>query len=155
MTKKVFAVTSGSYSDYHVVAVFSTEAKAQEYIDASKEAASYDWCNLEDVEEYTLDAPIIPLYYVTVRMLRDGTIEDGDNLDLHFGEHTTGFVGIWIYNSGDSAFSWTTDTKDKKRAIKVANEKRAEIIALGLWPTGDEDRKALQELNKQIKERVH
>lgn len=47
---KVFIVTSGYYSDYQIQAVFSSEERAKEYINAN--GTDYDW----EVNEYELDS---------------------------------------------------------------------------------------------------
>ena len=47
----VYIVTSGSYSDYSINAVFSTEALADQYV-AVHQTGPYDRL---DVEEWTLD----------------------------------------------------------------------------------------------------
>lgn len=47
---KIFIVTSGEYSDYHIDAVFSTREKAEEYADI---------CGPDyEIEEYEVDAPV-------------------------------------------------------------------------------------------------
>ena len=45
-TKKVYVVTSGEYSDYHIVGIFDSREKAEEYINHST------YSDLNDVEEY-------------------------------------------------------------------------------------------------------
>lgn len=53
MMDKVWIVTEGSYSDYHIVAVFSSEEKAKEYVETYGEEDSY---SLGDViEEWDVD----------------------------------------------------------------------------------------------------
>lgn len=50
---KVFIVTSGCYSDYQIEAVFSTNEKAEEYIDSHKYPDDFG------IEEYGIDDKII------------------------------------------------------------------------------------------------
>ena len=53
---KIYAVTSGSYSDYGIDAMFSTREKAQEYIDAAK----FDEYNeINGITEYDIDSASI------------------------------------------------------------------------------------------------
>jgi hypothetical protein len=68
---KVFAVSEGSYSDYRIVAIFSTREKAQEYIDSCH---AEQWSEKE-IEEYDLDLPReeLPGCY-EVRIKADGTV---------------------------------------------------------------------------------
>ena len=62
---KVYVVTDGEYSDYHIEACFSTKKKAQEYIkNAKKVNESYYY---PDIEEWELDSnsDIVDVIYLT------------------------------------------------------------------------------------------
>lgn len=62
---KIYVVTEGEYSDYHIEACFSTKKKAQEYIKNSKKVnGSYYY---PDIEEYELDSnsDIVDVIYLT------------------------------------------------------------------------------------------
>lgn len=50
MKKKIYIVTSGEYSDYHIEAVFTTKRKAVEYVE--QHGTYYD------IEEYELDKEV-------------------------------------------------------------------------------------------------
>ena len=55
---KIYVVTSGCYSDFHIDAMFSTREKAQKYIDATK---FDDWDEINGITEYDIDsAPTEP-----------------------------------------------------------------------------------------------
>lgn len=62
---KIYVVTDGEYSDYHIEACFSTKKKAQEYIKNSKKVNGkyYD----PDIEEWELDSnsDIVNVIYLT------------------------------------------------------------------------------------------
>lgn len=51
MNKKIYIVTSGNYSDYHIDAVFSTKNKAESYI--QQHGTGYR------IEEYDLDEEVV------------------------------------------------------------------------------------------------
>ncbi len=51
---KIYVVTTGSYSDYHIVALYSTEEQAQKALELGDEEAR--------IEEYELDSFKIPEY---------------------------------------------------------------------------------------------
>ncbi len=51
MEKKIYIVTSGEYSDYHIEAVFSTKEKANDYI--QQNGTDYN------IEEYDLDEEVV------------------------------------------------------------------------------------------------
>ena len=48
-TKKVYVVTAGDYSDYHIKGIFDSREKAGEYINHSTDS------DLNDIEEYNLN----------------------------------------------------------------------------------------------------
>lgn len=52
---KVYVVTIGDYSDYHIVGVFADKDLAQKYVDRYKGGSSY---NQPQIEEYELDVAI-------------------------------------------------------------------------------------------------
>ena len=53
---KVYIVTRGEYSDYHIVGVFSTQEKAEQFVEDTYKVYGYrdSWDQLE-IEEYPLD----------------------------------------------------------------------------------------------------
>ena len=53
---KVYIVTSGEYSDYHIDACFSTKQKAQEYIKNAEKTEKF-W-NEPSIEEWDLDGSV-------------------------------------------------------------------------------------------------
>ena len=62
---KIYVVTEGEYSDYHIEACFSTKKKAQEYIKNSKKVhESYYY---PGIEEWELDSnsDIVDVIYLT------------------------------------------------------------------------------------------
>lgn len=67
---KVFLVSSGDYSDYRIVAVFSTEAKAEEYIRVRNELEQWS-CN-EGPDEWEVDSiQVKEEYFVEVYLRPD------------------------------------------------------------------------------------
>ena len=72
---KIYVVTSGCYSDFHIDAMFSTREKAQKYIDAAK---FDDWDEINGITEYDIDvAPTEPPKSMSV----SGYFEE-DELDV-------------------------------------------------------------------------
>ena len=61
---KVYIVTRGEYSDYHIVGVYSTKEKAQEICDAISTSGTY-W-DEPQVEEYEMDELTLAMGYVGV-----------------------------------------------------------------------------------------
>jgi len=125
--EKVYIVTSGIYSDYNICGVFSTEEKAEKY------AADCEYSRKDHVkvDEYTLDERKERRIY-RVFMTKEGEVNNiYPELLPERGKLLRDF------GSYDKELCWDVDTEDRERAIKVVNEKRAQIIALNAW--GDND----------------
>ena len=62
---KIYVVTEGKYSDYHIEACFSAEKKAQEYIKNAKKVHGEYY--FPDIEEWELDSnsDIVDVIYLT------------------------------------------------------------------------------------------
>lgn len=139
-TKTVYLVTSGSYSDYRVDAIFSTRKKANDYM---KVVQSSDYNGIEECE---LDPPATDLikrgYSVWhVQMLRDGTVEKAWKTENR--THDVNGISYHIWERSKAAYYKGTDTKDvlssavwaktETQAIKIVNEQRTQMIATGKW----------------------
>lgn len=118
--KKVYIVTDGDYSDYHIVAVFSTEEKAKEYIQTTGKG--------DDYVEFEVDVP----YGRKDRVWR---------IDMSISSHEVTYLGVEMYYDnvedcirlrrrrfGDTLSLWIkADTQE--RAIKIANERIGQVLA--------------------------
>ncbi len=138
-------VTSGEYSDYRVRGVFSSKEKADSF---KKDFPGEFWNDDELIE---LDKRIVvpagrkPFY---IEMCRDGKVGEikEKRLDLDIAEETNKereriwFID-WVWVEGKRlslangeerlcAYFWA---KDKQHAVKIANEKRVQIIAMNQW----------------------
>jgi len=73
---------------------------------------------------------------IEVWMAEDGTVRKV--VRKHTCVEASGFI-CWDYTSPDyntKVLSWRVRTGDETRAIKVVNEKRAQLLALDLWGRG-------------------
>jgi hypothetical protein len=114
----IYVVTHGEYSSYGISGVYSTEEKARA---AAGEHGVVEYYPLD--EDCTGYAP----WYV--EMERDGTTTRRVFIDptpsatgwlfRTFKGHRTIVVTVWAHN--------------REQAIKAANEKRAQTLALGMW----------------------
>ena len=145
--KMIYAVSEGSYSDYRVSAIFSTKEKAQEFIDTMKKQSDSDYDEYNDIEEYQLDPPVADLlgrgYSVYhVLMLRNGDVErvertDNGSYDIssagqsHIWERTK--ASAYRGKNVEDALDMKVWAKDEKAAVKIVNEKRVQMIAMGEW----------------------
>jgi len=129
---KVYIVTTGSYSDYQVESVWSTakKAKARVKVLAHGTNAGYFSDEVDQADE------IIPT--VLVNMDKEGNVTG--TISGYDNPKNAGFIGFTQYSSKWNlhrkewpVLLWKVATEDKERAIKVVNEKRAQIIANNLW----------------------
>jgi hypothetical protein len=133
--KTIYAVNSGIYSSYHIVALFSAREKAEAFMRAVPDS------EYNKIEEYKIDpntADLITRGYSMwrVRMLLNGDVEEvgrtdtGDGLAHHL---------VWPRSTAPAYKG--TDVKDclcskvwaksEKAAIKIANEHRIQMAARG------------------------
>ncbi len=129
---KIYLVTDGEYSDYHIIGVYTTKELAEEAVKC------YTGYSTPGIEEYDLDTiPDHPpgLYPFQVIMNRAG---DGEASRQEVGalmedkpeETWTRFEGM--HKTGNYSFRvWASDNQ---HAIKIANERRAQLIAFNNWP---------------------
>jgi len=134
--QKVYLLTDGCYSDYHVVGVYSTKQAAEEVrVLIDSEDASVAECPLDELK------PIPDGFSLwRVEMGRDGTVLAAEQLAERVAERPS--FGVWErYERGvpvqDSAYlqGWVL-ARDQEHAIKITNEKRAQIIAENNWHVG-------------------
>ena len=118
----VYVVTTGDYSDYHIEAIFSTKELADEYVRRGGEEYN--------VEEWELDTTI-PDNLIRVSMFLDGRV---DAVEKNKGSHMSTES---LFVDGELLI-WYVKADSEDRAIKVANEQRIQILALGIW--GDDEK---------------
>lgn len=124
---KIYVVTSGCYSDFSIEGIFSTELKAE------KLRKDFEWANSDaSIETWGLNRTK-KRRFIMVSMKKDGEVVDIDH-------RLNGTAGLCcFFNNADltsndyDTFDWVVATGDEKRAIKVVNEKRSQILALGIW----------------------
>ena len=126
---KVYLVTDGWYSDYRVLGVYSTKARA----DKARELFNAG----NDVDPIEIDAtperPRGMLKWV-VMMDRNGNTEDVKRESCEVDRTQ---VRVYLPWKAEvvlmSAHIWA---KDEAHAVKIANEWRTRIIANNLWVDG-------------------
>lgn len=118
---KVYALCSGYYSSHGLVAIFSTRAKAQQYIE------TFPGPEYNDIEEYELDEGMSELdrglTSFVVFINRNGDVSHcAKNSDPDVSCNST------YFNRNDEAVfrMWATDAQ---HAVKIANERRIALLA--------------------------
>lgn len=139
---KVYLITSGEYSDYSVDHVFSTEEKAQAFLDKHNKFRHIYGAEYNDIEEYEVDeiddVPENGYPYGKIVMDRDGIIIKQEfyrirteaKKDIYF----QALLNRWSRNcSGVLTYCGPFTESDLERMIKAANERRGELIANNHW----------------------
>lgn len=123
---KVYIVTAGNYSDYRILAVFSSRYRAKKFIkDAGRGR----------VETWLLDEPYETFHHVGTCMMEDGSIVKQYHIADVVGDGMRERLGFeaYRYHWDRLYLVWIVDTDSEERAAKVTNEKRAQILAAGIW----------------------
>lgn len=133
-SKEIFIVTSGTYSDYRINAVFSTRELAERAI---KECA--DWIGYE-IELFPIDekVPVLGLGFkmFSVHLSREGNLLKCEEQHLSMDDLSAPPTSRHIYPARDKTPSYigvTVLTKSEEQAIKIANDVRAQSIANNEW----------------------
>ena len=129
----IYLVTAGSYSDYRIVAAFSTDELAKEFVAAYNGSDRYKDA---DVEEFEIDSLTRRLrgeeFVVSVTMDREGR-----TLNVETSTSLTEYMADWCgYNysyPGKIVLRVMRAAKDVQTVVKIANEKRVQLIAEGEW----------------------
>lgn len=135
MMTTIYLVSKGSYSDYHVCGVYSTREKADHAQKLFGDEAGIEVYDLDDVP----DAPP-GLFRYSVTMSKSGdrarvclVCVSGD-VDPASVEFIPKFHS-WSEPCEAHAADFRVWARDDEHAVKIANEKRTQMIAEGRWPT--------------------
>ena len=139
---KIYLVTMGEYSDYRILAAFSTHDLAEKFVEIKNNLSHIE------IEEYLLDK-----FADTVRkglspwetwIMKDGSIFElsGENPSQipEFEEGTEFKKGeIWYRKDLRHGYLKVKSyARDEQHSRKIAMEKWAEFIALGNWEEEEE-----------------
>ena len=121
---KVYIVTSGYYSDHHVVSVHSTEEGAREVAKVTPDS---------DVEEHEVDSvggypKDMSLYCVLMDVT--GLAEGVQMCDP---EYHKGFENAFLTTVRGPRYYHYMWARDQNHAIKIANERRMQMLAENRW----------------------
>jgi len=134
-----YVVTRGVYSDYHIVAIFSTRERAERFA-APLSGAHIPESEQMVIEEYELDPDVAPPrvgWRIHMDMTNGSLDADGIFNDVRFGEligfPTRAYTQRIGPRSGQKRLVTEVECgfNEKERAIKVANERRVALIASG------------------------
>jgi hypothetical protein len=121
---KVYIVTHGGYSDYSICAVFSTRDKAEEYIQQHG--------NTFRIEEYSLDENVeqSEIWIVEIGISTHNVKQCESVSDSWHNDKVDKFrVFEPVLSSDEWSIKIVLRADSMNRAIKVANERVAQIVA--------------------------
>ena len=122
--RTVYVVSDGDYSDYHICCICSTMKKA--------EIAKDLYAAYNDIAEVVLDEmPEHPdgMFLFSVDIERNGDVHSVRLRDASFRKYKYTWQKS---NHSDRVFMYVW-ARDEKHAIKIAGERRAQLIASNLW----------------------
>jgi hypothetical protein len=127
MSKTLYMVTRGEYSDYCVLGVFSNKERAEQY----KKAVAAD----NEIEEIELDPEDDKIHYPDgyqaweIEMDNEGNVISNDNVDIRSAYNNNS-----PYHSRKmNCYIFTAVGATLEHAIKIVNERRAQMIANNEW----------------------
>lgn len=138
---KVYVVTEGDYSDYHIEAIFTEKEQAEKYIALHTSRCYYDW-NIEEweVDATHIDGEVKMLYRYSADFRRDneryrwayktdveGGITGKAVADEIKREQTDDF--IHDFHRGIIGYSVFLDEPDLDKALKIFDDYLAELNA--------------------------
>jgi hypothetical protein len=121
---KVYIVTHGDYSDYSICAVFSTRDKAEEYIQQHG--------NTFRIEEYSLDEHVeqSEIWIVEIGISAHNVKQCESCSDSWSSERVDKFrIFEPVFRNNEWSIKMLLRSDSMNRAIKVANERVAQIVA--------------------------
>lgn len=138
---KVYVVTSGQYSDYRIVAIFSTQDKADAFIHATQAGREYSDLNshiaVYEVDEADGDTQHIERgeWFYTAKMERNGNSHVYESDDSEQPRIEEAHFERWGQRGNTSTTlvvsRWSTS---EEAVVKVANDLRAQHLANETWP---------------------
>lgn len=125
---KIYLVSTGNYSNYGILAAFSTEEKAKELLAILKKDS--DECG---IEEYELDPEVGDFTQYSVFMKKDGSLL-GKTYTAKVYFPTPSHAWSTVDSDHPEGYmNYVVIAKSEEQAIKSANEVRAQAIAMETW----------------------
>lgn len=128
----VYVLTTGAYSDYGIVAIFSSEEKAVQF---KKDYPKNEYGGYNDIEEYDLDNPgdryIKGRRPFSVSMYRNGDSEGMEFSGVPGGEDID--YRVYRFGGREICYFYNVWADSSQHALKIVNERKAQLIASGEW----------------------
>ncbi len=130
---KVYMVTSGEYSDYGVCGIFSTKEKAEKYIKFMLRDSEHRWNEFNDIEEIELDS-YEELINSNDNIYHGYMNEEGNQIrDITINNDMFELANSFAIGNderyGGLFMHYYVRADSPEKAVKIANDKRAQIIS--------------------------
>lgn len=122
---KVFLITKGIYSDFHIDSIYSTQEKAE---NANREIGG-------EIAEWEVDPEEKRRWHTYVSMAKNGEVEDVRSCFHASEDLAKSRIRRLKFFRGEYFFT-AVETHDHTTAIKIVNERRTQILALNQWKEG-------------------
>lgn len=117
---KHYVLTAGCYSDYHIVAVCSDRAKAEQIMErVNRNAGSYDQC---DIEEYEDAEPVADNLNCYCMNFEKNTIREDKDIEY-------GIKGSYFEDRNGTIWALYVLAENEEAARKIAFDRRAMLMA--------------------------
>jgi len=142
--KKLYVVTRGEYSDYCISAIFDSKELAQAYIEKFSIFENRHYFNgFNEIEEFVLNPQEEHLLTnrkpFMVEMRRNGDVGSVlEEVEFNYPNYDGLVEFIGYAHDPDRTMRIVVFANDEKHAIKIANEKRGQIIAMNKWGVNEE-----------------
>lgn len=132
---KVYLVTCGDYSDYHIEGAFSSKELAKEYITHTGAPLDSNYYSIEEIE---LDQAIpyirqgMNIYGLTMRTdgSLSGQVYKCESWSVRYRDPEYWYKSGYVDPDSDLKFAYfQVWAKDETHAIKICNEKRIQMCA--------------------------
>lgn len=124
----LYVCTSGIYSEYGIDAIFDDKELAENYKNSFSKNIDIEEWDLNPHKD-DLKNKRIPFF---IRMTKDGKVEDIKSKDIYFNS-----VMEITFSVGRDSMVLYIFADNEEHAIKIANEKRFQILALDRWGQND------------------
>ena len=115
-----YVLTAGCYSDYHIVAVCSDRAKAEQIMErVNRNAGHYDQC---DIEEYEDAEPVAENLNCYCMNFEKNTIREDSDIEY-------GIKGSYFEDRYGTIWALYVLAENEEAARKIAFDRRAMLMA--------------------------
>lgn len=131
MGQIIYVVTAGSYSDYHIEALFDGKEKADAFIAYQRALASGGFYEQPQIEEWALNQFYDPIargltcFHVYFEDIHSG---DVTRCDTYYLEEDGWEISNVHHQTGQRWYQTSVWTTHQESALKIANERRARYL---------------------------